>query len=135
MIPYQTKSKKITGTNYGEVLHGMFAAYDQIKKKTKRRPYVRSAYFKKEKIFFDYFREHLFQKSPEIRMKRMKFFVAAVDLIKNSKNHPIIKTNPNKNKEVFYKFIGLTAEKDIFFVQIKEDKKRRKYFMSCFGPD
>jgi hypothetical protein len=133
--PYQTKSKKISGTSYGEVFHGAFAIYDEIKKKTKRRPYVRSAYFKKEKIFLDYFREHLFQKSAKERMRRLRFFKAAVELIKYSKAKPFIKTNPNKPGEKFYKFAGLTAEKEIFFIQVKEDKKGRKYFMSCFGPD
>ena len=67
-------------------------------------------------------------------MKRLKFFASAVELVEKSKNKPIIKINPNKNKETFYKFAGLTAEKNIFFVQIKEDKNKRKYFMSCFGP-
>lgn len=112
-----------------------FAVFDEIKKKTKRRPYVRSAYFKKEKIFFDYFREHLFQKNSHDRERRMKFFAAAVELIKKSKHNPILKTNPNKKGEIFYRFVGLTGEKHLFFVQIKEDKKRRKYFMSCFGPE
>lgn len=135
MIPYQAKSKKISGTSYGEVFHDALKVFDEIKKKTKRRPYVRSAYFKKEKIFFDYFREHLFQKSAKERMKRLRFFKAAVELVKHSRNEPIIKTNPNKPGEKFYKFVGLTAEKDIFFAQIKEDKRKRKYFMSCFGPN
>lgn len=135
MIPYQTKAKKISGTSYGEVFHDALVVLDEIKKKTKRRPYVRSAYFKKEKIFLDYFREHLFQKRPNERMKRLRFFKAAVELVKHSRNEPIIKTNPNKPGEKFYKFIGLTAEKDIFFAQIKEDKRKRKYFMSCFGPN
>jgi len=86
MIPYQTKSKKISGTSYGEVFHNALKVFDKIKKKTKRRPYVRSAYFKKEKIFFDYFREHLFQKSAKDRMNRLKFFGAAVELVKHSRN-------------------------------------------------
>lgn len=134
MIPYQTKSKKISGTSYGEVMRGTLAAYDEIKKQTKRRPYVRSAYFKKEKIFFDYFREHLFQKSPKERMRRMRYFRAACELIKNSRFGPIEKTESFEKKEVLYRFSGLTAEKDLFYVQIKEDKRRRKYFMSCFPP-
>ncbi|MFA6193760.1 MAG: hypothetical protein WC726_02785 [Parcubacteria group bacterium] len=135
MIPYQTKSKKISGTSYGEVFHGAFAVFDEIKKKTKRRPYVRSAYFKKEKIFLDYFREHLFQKRPNERMKRLRFFKAAIELVKHSKNEPVGKANPNKSNEVVYRFAGLTAEKELFYVQIKEDKRKRKYFMSCFPPE
>ncbi|MDI6778018.1 MAG: hypothetical protein QMD77_02400 [Patescibacteria group bacterium] len=136
MQAYQAKSKKISGTSYGEVFHGAFSIYDEIKKKTKRRPYMRSAYFKKEKIFFDYFREHLFQKSAKERMKRLRFFGAAVELVKCSKIDPVSKTNPNRTNETVHRFAGLTKEKELFYVQIKEDKKRkRKYFMSCFPPE
>jgi hypothetical protein len=135
MVPYQTRSKKIAGTSYGEVMYGAMTIFDGIKKKTKRRPYIRSAYFNKEKIFFDYFREHLFQKSNSERMKRLKFFRAAVELVKNSKNKPSIKVNPNNSGEIVYRFAGLTREREIFYVNIKEDKRKRKYFMSCFSPE
>jgi hypothetical protein len=135
IIPYQTKSKKIPGTSRTEVYRGALNVFSEIKRKTKRRPYLRSAYFKKEKIFFDYFWDHLRQKSPKVRQERLQYFEAACDLIKNSRNKPIIKTNPNKQGETFYKFAGLISDKGIFFVQIKENKKRkRKYFMSCFPP-
>jgi len=56
-------------------------------------------------------------------------------VVKYSRNEPLIKTNPNKPEEKLYKFGGLTAEKEVFFVQIKEDKRKRKYFMSCYGPN
>ena len=134
MIPYQAKSKKIPGTGYGEILHNAFVAYDEVKRKSKRRPYIRSAYFQKEKIFLDYFREHLFQKSPEERMKRLRYLKAALELIRNSKNEPTSKMNPNKKGEKIYRFFGLTAERELFCVQVKEDKNKRKYFMSCFSP-
>ena len=132
MDPYRTKSKKIPGTNYGEVMRNAFGLFDDIKKKTKRRPYVRIAYFKKEKVFFDYFREHLFQKLPKERMRRLKYFKAAIELVRFSRNDPVSKTNINKGKEIVYRFAGLTAEKELFFVQIKEDKRKRKYLMSFF---
>ena len=110
-----------------------FFVLDEIKKKTKRRPYIRSAYFRKEKIFFDYFREHLFQKLPKERMRRLKYFRAACELVKDSHLGPVEKTELFEKKEILYRFSGLTAEKEVFFVQIKEDKrKKRKYFMSCF---
>lgn len=131
MIPYQTKSKKISGSSYGEVLKNAFRLYNEIEKKTKRKTYLRSAYFKKEKVFFDYFKKHIFQKSPRERMKRLKYFKAAIELIKYSKNKPIIKEN---GKEVFYRFAGMTKERELFYVQIKENKKGEKYFMSCFPP-
>lgn len=131
MIPYQTKSNKIAGTNLKEVYKNADKIFKEISRKTKRRPYVRSAYFKKEKIFFDYFWDHLRQKLPKERYKRLKFFEASVELIKNSRNKPVSKDVVAK-KEIVYRFSGITAEKKPFFVQIKEDKRKRKYFMSCF---
>jgi len=115
-------------------MRNAFNIFDEIKKKTKRRPYIRSAYFKKEKIFFDYFREHLFQKLPKERMRRLKYFAAACELIRSSKVGPVEKTESFEKRETLYRFTGLTAEKELFYVQIKEDKRKRKYFMSCFGP-
>ena len=52
MIPYQTKTKKLPGTNYSEVKKEALILFNQIKKKTKRRSYIRSAYFNKQKIFY-----------------------------------------------------------------------------------
>src|SRR3989344_1771471 len=100
MIPFQTKTKKLPGTNYVEVRKNALTLFNQLKKKTKRKPYLRSKYFKKQKIFFDFFWEHLLQKNHKERVRRLKFFSAAIEL---------------------------------FYVQIKEDKRSgAKYFMSCF---
>ena len=89
MQAYQAKSKKISGTNLAEVYRASERIYKEIARKTKRRPYIRSAYFKKEKIFFDYFWNHLRQKVPKERFKRLKFFEASVELIKKSRNKPV----------------------------------------------
>ena len=135
IIPYQTKTKKLPGTSYGEVREYALEVFQTIKKKTKRRPYVRSAYFNKQKIFFDFFWTHLFEKSPRERFKRLKYFAAAVELIRNSRNEPISKQNPNKPVEVLHRFAGLTKSKELFYVQVKEDRRTgRKYLMSCFPP-
>lgn len=133
MISYTTKARKLPGTNYAEVRsHAMFL-FNQIKRKTKRRPYIRSAYFNKQKIFFDYFWPHLFQKSPKERLKRLKYFEAALEVIKNSRDHPISEDNPHKKGEILHRFAGLTKNKELFYVQIKEEKRSgRKYLMSCF---
>lgn len=132
MTPYQTKVKKISASRYGEVMKIAFLVYDGIKKKTKRRPYIRSAYFNKEKIFLDYFREHLFQKSPKERVNRLQYFEAACELIKNSQSGLAEKTELFEKKEILYRFLGITSDKKLFYVQIKEDKRKRKYLMSCF---
>lgn len=135
IIPYKSKFGKLPGSNYGEVRKKAEAVFKQIKSKTKRRPYVKSAYFNKQKIFFDYFWIHLIQKKPQERYARLKYFEAAVDVIKNSRNTPVSKQNPNRNNEILHRFFGLTKNKELFYIQIKEDKKSgHKYFMSCFPP-
>ena len=47
---YKTKARKFSGTEFREVHKPAFGLYTEIKKKSKRRTYVRSAYFNKEKI-------------------------------------------------------------------------------------
>ncbi|MFA5158343.1 MAG: hypothetical protein WC451_04140 [Patescibacteria group bacterium] len=133
MIPYKTKINKLPGSNLGEISKSAWKIYHQIEKLTKRKPYVRSKYFKKDKIFFDFFWDHLKSKSPKERFKRLKLFTAAIDTIKNSTCIPVIKNNPNKKSEIFYRFSGQLKTGELFIVQIKENKiSKRKYFMSCF---
>ena len=52
MIPYQTKTRKLPGTSYSEVRKQALAVFNEIKKRTKRKPYIKSAYFNKQKVFF-----------------------------------------------------------------------------------
>ncbi len=133
MIPYQTSKDKLKGTNYSQVRKQALTIFNQIKKRTKRRPYLRSAYFRKEKIFLNYFWPHLFQKSFKERVRRLKYLPCAFDLIRYSRITPTSKENVDNRDEVLHRFMGQTADKEIFFVQIKEDKKSgKKYFMSCF---
>jgi hypothetical protein len=74
MIPYQTKLKKLPGTNLGEIYRSSWLAYHEIEKQTKRRPYVRSAYFKKEKVFFDFFWDHLKQEISQRKIQAAQIF-------------------------------------------------------------
>ncbi|MBU0731509.1 hypothetical protein KKC88_01345 [Patescibacteria group bacterium] len=130
---YQTKECKLSGSTYAEVKKQAFLLYFRIKRKSKRKTYVRSAYFKKEKIFLNLFWSHMFEKNPRQRFNRLKYFPAAIDLIQNSRNHPSVKQNPNNKEEVFYRFFGYTQEKQLFCVQIKTNiHQRKKYLISCF---
>lgn len=132
MIPYKVKSKEVSGTNLGEVYKSAYRVFHEIEKHTKRRPYLRSLYFNKEKIFFNYFWDHLKQKDPKTRYKRLKLFTPAIEVIKYSRNIPSVKINPNNKKEKLYRFGGQTRNQ-IFIVQIKENlKNKKKDFMSCF---
>lgn len=133
IIPYQTKTKRLSGTSYTEVKREAQVIFNEIKRKTKRQPYIRSAYFNKQKIFFNYFWNHLLEKNFKERTRRVKYFNCAIDLIKNSKVAPTSKENVNNKNEILHRFMGQMKDKTIFFVQIKEDKKtNKKYFISCF---
>lgn len=133
MIPFQTKSSKLAGNNYKTLIKGARQIFHKIEAKSKRKAYIRSAYFKKEKIFFDHFWAHLNQKSPKERVKRLKYFQVSIELVERSKNKPLASQNPHIKNEILYRFTGLTKEGELFYVQIKENKKtKNKYLMSCF---
>lgn len=130
---YQTKTQKLSGTDYGDVYPKAREIFKQLKKKTKRRPHIRSAYFKNDKIFLDYFWEHLHQKNSRDRVRRLKLYPCALDLIRNSKQEPVSKENPNRTSEILHRFAGITPDKELFFVQIKENKKTgQKFLLSAF---
>jgi len=133
MIIYKTKTKKISGTSYREVIKKARLIYRGITKRSKRSTYLRSTYFKKEKIFIDLFWEHLSQKPQRDRIRRLKLFGCAIDLIENSRNKPSSKANPNNKNELLHRFGGLVSSGELFYVQIKENiKTSRKDFMSVF---
>jgi hypothetical protein len=135
MKAYQSKFKKLPGTDYKEIYPVALKIYKQIKRRTKRKPYIRSVYFKKDKIFLDYFWQHLRQKNWRDRNRRLKYYSCAIDLIRNSRMEPTSEQNPHKQKEILHRFAGTTKDKDVFIVQIKQDKKTgEKHFMSVFPP-
>lgn len=86
---YQTQSIKLSGTDIREVNKKARAIYSVVKRKTKRRPYIRSAYFKKDKIFLELFWNHLQEKlNHRDKLRRVRFFPCALELIQNSKFDP-----------------------------------------------
>ncbi len=129
---YHCKSELLPGKSYVLVYKLARRIFNRVKLKTKRRPYIKSAYFKGEKIFLDNFWPHLNQKNPGDRKYRLRFFECALELIQKSHEKPIYKKQDILNKFNLYRFIG---EKNgrYFAVQIKEDLKRKqKFFMSVF---
>jgi hypothetical protein len=105
----------------------------QIKKKSKRKPYVRSAYFKREKIFLDLFWVHLFEKARGDRLRRLKYFAAAIELIENSRQIPSTKEDVNNRGVLLHRFSEITKDKETFFIHIKESKVSvYKHLISIF---
>ncbi|MEW6610518.1 MAG: hypothetical protein AB1352_02750 [Patescibacteria group bacterium] len=131
---YKTKTRKLPGTHWRQVSKKAFGLYKEIKSKTKRRPYVRSAHFNKQKIFLELFWHHLHEKENiGDKTRRAKYFPCAIELIRDSRLEPISKRNPNRRSEILHRFIGITPDNERFFVQIKEDENTgQKWLMSVF---
>lgn len=134
MQAFRTHSSLLSGTDFHEVQKKAVALYRRIKRASKRSPYIRSAYFKKDKIFLAIFWQHLWDKKKwQDRMRRLKCYAAAIELIQACKVAPRSKENPNKTNELLHRFTGVTREGHIFYVQIKEDKRSgRKDLISIF---
>jgi hypothetical protein len=133
MNVYQSQIRKLPGTNYGEIHTSAKRVFKEISSTTRRNPYVRSVYFKKEKVFLNHFWSHMMSKNWRDRSRRIKYCAAAIDLIRNSRFQPVSKENPNERSEVLHRFAGRTKEGESFFVQIKENKRSgEKYLISVF---
>ncbi len=128
---YITKVKVLTGTSYGEVYTKAKFIYKTITSRTKRRPYIRSIFFNKEKIFLDVFWTHLSEKNHSDRFRRLKQYPCGLDLIKNSKMGPTTQESKDKSSEVLHRFYGINGNGESFIVQIKENiNNGEKNFMS-----
>jgi len=134
MEVYKTKGKKISGSSFREVHRSALHVYATIRRKTKRRPYVRSIYFSKNKVFLDLFWHHLFEKQNwRDRIRRVSYFECAIELIQKSRCEPESKQNVNRPSEILHRFYGVTPDKDYFCIQIKEDKRSgQKFLLSIF---
>jgi hypothetical protein len=134
MKAYPVKSNKLSGTDFHEVRSQAFGLYEQIRKKSKRRPYVRSAYFNKDKIFLQLYWQHLYdQRNWRDRMRRLRYYPCALEVIQKSRFEPTSKENPNKRSELLHRFTGITKDQELFHVQVKEDRRTdQKFLISIF---
>ena len=95
-----------------------------------------TVYFKKDKIFLSIFLQHLYEKEKwQERIRRLRFFKVAIELIENSRFEPNSKENPNKRSEILHRFTGITKDDEIFYVQIKEDKSSGNKYLISFFPE
>lgn len=130
---YKTKKNKLSGTSFSEIQKEAKHIFNIIKSRSKRIPYVRSKYFKKDKIFLNLFWIHLYEKHEKDRTRRLKFYNCAIDLIINSSVDPNTKENFSKRNEILHKFYGITKKSEKYIVQIKENKRtKRKDLISIY---
>lgn len=134
---YKTRADKLPGTHWHQVMKKAFGLYKEIKSKSKRRPYLRSAHFDKEKIFLGIFWQNLHEKTNlNDKTRRLKYFPCAVELIQNSRIKPTTKPSKEETSVLLHRFAGITPDGDRFFVQIKEyTKNNQKWLISMFPDD
>ena|SRR5258708_6754243 len=131
MQVWKVKAQIIPDKTYKAVNKVARSIFHTIERKTKRKAYIRSRYFQKKKVFLSFFWDHLSTKKIQDRVRRLKYFECALEVIQNSYFQPETVTNPNNKRETFYRFYGDTQQK-IFIVQVKKDKKDQLEFMSVF---
>ena len=131
---FHSKKALLPGSSYSEVVARARKEFNTVRKLTKRQPYVRSKYFRGDKIFMTVFWDHVMQKHQKERTRRLKFYSAAIDLLRNTTNNPeqmIIETYHSQH--TLFRFYGITKDNIPFCVQIKHDiRTNRKDFMSVF---
>ena len=79
------------------------------------------------------FWDHIMQKHQKERTRRLKFYSAAIDLLRNStfESDSIMEAT---NKIALHRFYGKTRGGEEFCVQVKHDLRAgRKDFMSVFA--
>ncbi len=135
MNQYIPRRNLLTGTSYHELERKARKLHSIIAHKTKRRAYIRSAYFGGRKVFIDSYWEHLMQKPKRERKERLRLYAASFETIENTRCAPTSRYNPNGNGDLLYRFYGVTKNNKEFCVQIKQDRRTGGlYFMSAFEP-
>jgi len=132
---YKSKYNSLPGTSHATVISLARREYHKIQKRTPRRQaYVKSKYFRKDKVFVNQFWEHLKQKHPGDQLRRAKLFTCAIDLIRHSPHlADTIYKHDNMNIGL-HRFYGQTKDGLHFCVQIRENKRTgRKDFVSVFS--
>lgn len=130
---YHSKHNTLVGSSYSEIVTKARKEFNAIRKTTKRQPYIRSKYFHGDKIFITLFWDHLMQKQRSTIVKRLKFYLAALDLLQNTNSQPESNIDPKDKNIILHRFYGLTRNDISFRVQVKQNiRNGRKDFMSVF---
>lgn len=117
---YKSKTQKLAGTSYGELIKKAKQIEKHYVSSLRRKPYVKSYYFDRKKVFLNFFWIHLTQKvNCRDKGRRLKYYPCALELIKKSTYPPNEKFI--RDKTIFYRFYGV-EKNTVFCVQVKEEK-------------
>ncbi len=123
---YRCKTAPLSGHRFVDIMPQARRVFRTLQKQTKRRPYVRSEYFHKDKIFFDFFWQHMQQKLPSDRARRLIYFPCALEVLRNSRHDPETYIDIRSPGIIKHRFVGITPGGQRFGVVIHEDRKTNK---------
>lgn len=130
---FSCKTQPLKGHRFVEIMPQARQAFRALQRKTKRRPHVRSAYFNKDKIFFDFFWHHMQRKSVVDRARRLKYFPCALEVLRQSRQDPgtfVDKYQPNVIK---HEFQGKAPDGMTFSIIVQQDRKKgEKQLLSIY---
>jgi hypothetical protein len=131
---FKTKTAPVSGSNMAEVTKKVMRLFHDIEKRTKRRPYIRCKIMNNDKVFIGEYIMHQNQKTGRDRLRRLKLFPCAVELIERTTYPPTKKIL--RSGEILYRFYGDAENNQRFVVQISENPKtHNKRLMSSFPYD
>lgn len=123
---YRCKAAPLRGHRFVDIMPQVRKEFRTLQKRTKRRPHVRSDYFKKNKIFFDYFWQHMQRKSVVDRARRLKYFPCALEVLRKSRHNPTTFVDINQPDIIKHEFVAIAPDGVRFSVIIQEDRKTDK---------
>ncbi len=130
---YHCQSLPLGGHRYADIMPQARALFRALQKKTKRRPYIRSAYFKKDKVFFEYLWTHLNQKSLPDRARRLRYLPCALEVLQKSRQDPITFVDSQDPDTIRHQFSGVAGDGSRFAVIVKQERASgRKHLLSLF---
>jgi len=135
VLAYKTTKDIIHGSEYKNIEREARKSHNRIASHTKRNPYIKSKYFKNEKIFLNYFWNVLHQRNWQDRKRRLIYYDCAIDLLRNTTLASYTSQDPDDPNLLQHEFYGITENGREFVVHVREDKRNdRKSFMSVFPP-
>ena len=130
---YQCKTHVLAGRKYTEVMPQARKIFRSLQQKTKRRPYVRSTYFRKDKVFFDQFWTHMNAKSIPDRTRRLRYLPCTLELLRETRNNPLTFIDSNQPETMKHQFLGKSPDCKKFVVVISEHRSSgRKQLLSMY---
>lgn len=131
---YQSKYNQLPGTSHQEAIKSARYCHQKVQNTNPRRKtFVRSKYFKGDKVFLAQFWPHLMQKRRGDQIRRAKLYLCALDLLRNTSHSSSMVVEKGHLESVLIRFEGRTKDGILYIVQVKYNiRSERKDLISVY---